>query len=127
MEGLLLLNKLLEVECYLCKLDLKDAYFSVTLLLDSRKHVKFQWKWKLYECLCLCFRLASTLRVFTKLMKVSIAILTKLNILLILYLDNILLIVRSQKKLIAARDKLIFLLQNLDFLINFEKSVLQPC
>ena len=47
--------------------------------------------------------MASTLRVFTKLMKVSIAILTKLNILLILYLDNILLIVRSQKKLIAAR------------------------
>ena len=50
--------------------------------------------------------------------------LIRLNVLLILYLDGILIIVRSQQELIAARDALIFLSQNLGFLINFEKLVL---
>ena len=60
-------------------------------------------------------------------MKVPIDILRRLNTLLILYLDDILLIARSQKELITGRDTLIFLLQNLGFPINFEKSVQQPC
>ena len=47
MEGLLLLNKLLEEGGYLCKLDLKDCYFSVPLHLDSQKYLTSQWKWKL--------------------------------------------------------------------------------
>ena len=62
-----------------------------------------------------------------KLMKVAIAILRKLNILLILDLDNILLITISQKKFIMARDTLIFVLQNLGFLVHFKKSVIKTC
>ena len=102
----------------------KDAYFSASLHLDSQKYVKFQWNQKLYQSLCLCFWLALAPRVLTKLVKV--AILRRLNLLLILCLDDILLIVRFQKELIMARETLTFLLQNLSFLINFEKSVLQP-
>ena len=108
------------------KLDLKDACFSVPLHQESQKYVKFQCKQQLYQFLCLCFGLVSAPRVFTKLMKVITAILRRLILLLILYLDDILLIATSQNELITARDTLIFLLQNLDFLLNLEKSVLQP-
>ena len=59
---------------------------------------------------------SSTLpRVFTKLMKNPVAMLRRLNILLIQYLDDDLIIARSQKELILAWDLFIFSLQNLGF------------
>ena len=83
MEGIFLLN---EEDDYHCKMDLKDAYSSVPLHQDSQRYVRFQWQEKLYQFLCLRFGLSSAPRVFTKLMKVPISILRKLNIILILYL-----------------------------------------
>ena len=37
-----ILKELLEKDNFLCKLDLKDAYFLVPLLKDTQKYVKFQ-------------------------------------------------------------------------------------
>ena len=51
----------------------------------------------------------------------------KLNVRLIIFLDDILLMAASVRGLTLARDTLIYLLQNLGFLINIKKSVLQPC
>ena len=45
---------------------------------------------------------------------------------LIIFLDNILIMASTKKELIQARDTLIFLLQNLGFLVNKNKSVLHP-
>ena len=51
----------------------------------------------------------------------------KLNVRLIIFLDYILLMAASVEELTLARDTIIYLLQNLGFLINIKKSVLQPC
>ena len=51
-------------------------------------------------------------------MKVSISVIRRLNILIIFYLVNILLIARLQKEIIIAKDILILRLQNLEFLIK---------
>ena len=56
-------------------------------------------------------------RVSTKLMKHPMFLLMNLNIRLVLSLDDILLMVDSQKDIEFAMDTLIFLLQNLGFLI----------
>ena len=72
----------------MCKLDLKDAYFSIPLSTKSKKHVRFIWKGNLYEFLCLAFGLAPSPRVFTKLMKVPISILRRINIRLVIYLED---------------------------------------
>ena len=51
--GVILLSKHLEDNDYLCKSDMKDAYFPVRLRKESRKHAKFQWREKvtnLYVC-----------------------------------------------------------------------------
>lgn len=56
-------------------------------------------------------------RVSTKLMKLPRFLLRNLNIRLVLSLDDILLIADSQKDIEFAMDTLIFLLQNLGFLI----------
>lgn len=60
-------------------------------------------------------------------MKVPISILRRLNIILVLHFDEILSIASPQKQFIIAKYTLIFLLQTLGFLVNIEKSVLQPC
>jgi len=71
MEGLHLLKDLLKEKDYMCKVDLKDAYFCVPLHPRHRKYIRFQWEGQLYEFLCLCFGLGPALRIFTKLLKVQ--------------------------------------------------------
>jgi hypothetical protein len=126
MEGLKDVKNLLRKGDWMCKLDLKDAYFSVPLGMRSRKLVRFVWKKKLYEFLCLAFGLGPAPRVFTKLMKVPVTLLRKLGIRLVIYLDDLLLIASSQKDLEMARDSAMFLFHHLGLTINLKKSVLDP-
>ena len=87
MEGLSQLKHLIQEKDWMCKLDLKDAYFSV-----ERKFVRFQWKGTLYEFMCLCFELFPAPRVFKKLLKIVISLLRKINIRGIIYLDGMLIL-----------------------------------
>ena len=122
MEGLFLLKGMLLPGDKFCKIDLKDAYFAISLSVKSKKNVRFQWKDLLYECCCLCFGLSPAPVVFTKLLKVPISLLRKLNVRIIIYLDDVLLMPSSLEDLLMARDTLIFTLQHLGFLINITKS-----
>ena len=60
-------------------------------------------------------------------MKIPISVMRKLNVTLIIFLDDILIMASTKKELLQARDPLIFLLQTLGFLVNKNKSVLHPC
>ena len=88
------------------------------------KVCKFSMETAVVPFLSICFRSASAPSVFTKLIK---KLQLRLNIPLFLYVDDILLIARFQKEFISTGNTLIFLLQNLGFLINLEKAVLQVC
>ena len=92
MEGLHCLKYLFEEKDLLCKIDLKDAYISVPMYLES---LRFAWSGNLFEFLCLCFGLGPVPRIFSKLLKVPIALLTRLNIRLVIYLNDILLMGRT--------------------------------
>ena len=70
MEVLQSLKSLLQKNEHMCKLDFKDAYSRVPLSQDDRKRVMFRWEGTLYQFLCLCFSLAPTPYVFTKLLKI---------------------------------------------------------
>ena len=63
---------------------------------------------------------------FYKIIKVPVALLRRVNIQIIFYLDDMLLMGKTLPETIMARDTLIFLLQNLGFGINLKKSVLHP-
>ena len=123
MEGLHLLKDLLRENNFMCKVGLKVAYFCVPL---HRNHQKFQWKGNIYEFMCLCFGLGPASRIFTKLLKITIAVLRRIQIRIIIYLDDMLLMSQTINGLKAARDTLVFLLQSLGFVINLQKSVLVP-
>ena len=90
MEGLQCLKFLLPKGDYMCKIDLKDVYFSVGLSKESQKLVRFQWEGSLYEFLCLCLGLSPAPRAFTKLLKVPMSMLRRLIIRAIISLDGLL-------------------------------------
>ena len=111
----------------MAKLDLNYAYFCVLLHKESQKFVRFQWDGKLYEFLCPCLSLGTAPLIFTELLKVSLAVLTRVNMLIIIYIDDMLIIGRTKNEVESTRNTLIYLLQHLEFLLNLKKSVLQPC
>ncbi|XP_057302862.1 uncharacterized protein LOC130637025 [Hydractinia symbiolongicarpus] len=126
MEGLHSLKFLLNEGDRMCKLDLKDGYFSVPLHNFSKKFMRFELSGNLYEFLCLCFGFVLAPRIFTKLLKIPMAVLRRLMIRIVIYLDDMLILGRSREEVLMARDTLIFFLQNLGFLIHLKKSVLEP-
>jgi len=90
------------------KIDLKDAYFSIPLFQESKKFVRFAWEGNIYEFQCLMFGLGPAPRIFSKLLKVPMSVLRKLNIRLLIYLDDILLVCHSIEDAKMARDSTIF-------------------
>ena len=121
MEDLSQLKHIIQDGHWMCKLDLKDAYFSLPLEWNLRKFVRFQWKGTLYEFMCPCFGLHPAPSVFTKLLKISVSLLKKINIRVITYFDDMLILSYTIREAHMRQDALIYLLQNLDFIINIKK------
>ena len=124
MEGLHSLKDMLKEKNYMCKIDLKDPYFCVPLHQKHRKYIQFCWEGQLSKFLCICFGLGPAPQIFTKLLKIPIAILRRINIRIIVYLDDMLLMCQTIEGLNIAKHTLILLLQQLGFIINLKKSVL---
>ena len=126
MENLTYIKHLLNVNEYMAKLDLKDAYLTVGVHPESQKFLRFVWLGQTYQFLALPFGLNTAPRIFTKLLKPVVAYLRTRNIRLLIYLDDILIIGSSVQILREHTALVIELLQNLGFIINYEKSLLTP-
>ena len=50
---------------YMTKLDIKDGYYSIPILEEHQKYLKFLFEGKLYQFICLPNGLCSGLRIFT--------------------------------------------------------------
>ena len=110
----------------MCEMDVKDAFVSVPLNPAPIKVVRFLWSGKLYKFLCLCFGLGSAPIIFTKLLKVPVSVLRRLNKLIIIYLDDMLIIGHTIEETLMARKTVMLLLQQLEFVLNLKKYVLTP-
>ena len=71
--------------------------------------------------LCLCFGLGPAQRIFAKLLKTPVSVLRCLNILIITYLDDMLLIGHTIEERLMARNTVILPLQHLGFVLNLKK------
>ena len=60
---------LVTTNCYMAKVDIKDAHYSVPILPEYQRYLKFYFRGKFYQFTCLPNGLCSGPRKFTKLLK----------------------------------------------------------
>lgn len=123
--------KLIDHNCYMASIDLKDAYFLVAIAKSDRIYLRFTWNSKrynnqLFEFNVLPFGLCTAPYVFTKLLKPALHYLRSLGHLSVNYIDDFLCIGNSYKSClnnVAATQELLI---KLGFLINTDKSKIHP-
>ena len=103
MEGMHLVKDLLQENNFLIKIDLKDVYFGFPLDKTSRKYIRFRWEGNLYKFLCLCFGLGPAPLIFTKILKIPFALIRRINIRIIIFLGDILVMAQNLREIIQAR------------------------
>lgn len=111
---------------YLTSIDLKDAFLHVPVAPAHRRYLQFQWKGRIYQFRTLPFGLSLSPLVFTKVLRPLLRWARRKGIRLSAYLDDILIMARSEeqsrKNTQLVRDKL----TALGFIINEKKSSLEP-
>lgn len=126
MESLVSVRYLVRRGDYLAKIDLKDAYFTVAVNQAHHRFLRFCWRDRIYEFNCMAFGLAPAPRVFTKNLKVVMVYLREQGIRLVIYLDDILVLNESSLGLQEDIGTITEQLQSLGFLVNWEKSIVDP-
>ena len=99
MENTHLLRDLVQPGDWLGKVDLKDAYFVVPIWKGHWKYLRFLWKDTFLEFACLPFGLTLAPRLFTKILKLVVALPRWAGIRLIIYLDDLLFMHATQEGL----------------------------
>ena len=67
MDSLNTIIKLMQKDCFMASIDIKDAYYSIAVREPDQKYLQFQWKGIVYHFTCLPNGLTSGPRKFTKL------------------------------------------------------------
>ena len=114
-----MVKELLRPGDWLTKVDLKNAYFTMPV---HTSHRKFQLLEKMYQFTCLLFGLSSVPWVFTKTLKPVLALLRKMGVRLVAYIDNILVLAESRELALDHSTGVIYLLECLGFVINRESQ-----
>jgi len=127
MEDYRTVCNLLQKNSYMATIDLKDAYYLISIQESDRKYLRFEWKNQLYQFNCLCFGLSTAPRVFTKLLKPLVSILRSEGYLSCVYLDDILLLGTSFQNCEQNIQRSMTFLETLGWIVNIKKSILQPC
>ena len=126
MEGIQMVKDILRPGDWMTKVDLKDAYFMIPIATNQRRLLRFQWQGTTYQFNCLPFGLSSAPWVFTKTTRPIVGILRTLGLRMIIYIDDILIMADTLHTAKEHTAALIYLLENLGFIINFPKSLLEP-
>ena len=119
-----LIKDLLQEHEFLIKIRSKRCLFSHTSRQKLMKIYSFSMRRKFV--LCLCFGLGRVPLIFTKLLQIPITLIKRNNVRIIIFLDDMLVMVEMLNEVLQAKETLIFLLQNLGFVINSKNSQLIP-
>ena len=111
---------------YFVSFDLKSAYLTIPVAKKFRKYLRFYYGNKLMQYNSMCFGLSPAPYYFTKIIKTILQNLRQSGIRIYGYLDDFLILGKSKEECLSALKKAICLFQNLGFIINETKSVLNP-
>jgi len=126
MEHLNAALTLVSENCFMASIDLKDAYYSVSVHDADRKYLRFEWNDKLYQFTCLAQGISCAPRIFTKIMKPIFAYLRSNGLLSTYYLDDSLLIGKDYNSCSRNIEITKQTLINAGFILNYQKSCLLP-
>ncbi len=107
-------------------IDLKDAYFHVSILPRHRPFLRFAFEGRAYQYKVLPFGLSLSPRVFTKVAEAALVPLRERGVRILNYLDDWLILAQSREQLCAHRDLVLRHLSQLGLRVNWEKSKLVP-
>ncbi len=107
-------------------IDLKDAYFHVSILPRHRPFLRFAFEGRAYQYKVLPFGLSLSPRVFTKVVEAALVPLREQGVCILKYLDDWLILAQSRRQLSAHRDLVLKHLSLLGLRVNWEKSKLVP-
>ena len=112
--------------CFFAKIDLKDAFYSISILNSDRKFLKFEWDGQLYEFTCLPNGLSTASRIFTKVLKPVFAALRKIGHSNVAYIDDSLLQSDSYEQCMVNIKDTMELIDSVGLTTHPEKSIIQP-
>ena len=111
---------------WMASLDLKDAYFHVSVHHAHRRFLRFCLEGVHYQYRVLPFGLSTSPRVFTKVLAPVIESLRVQGVHIHPYLDDILLRAPSRQQLLCDLKRAIDVLESVGYVINYGKSELEP-
>jgi ribonuclease HI len=117
---------LVKPECFMASIDLSDAYFCVPMLKSHRKFVKFMYDGVLYEFVGMPQGLSCAPRIFTKLLKPFYAEMSSLGHVCMGYIDDSIIVGDTIDECRDAVTVMSPKLTELGFVLNREKSILEP-
>ena len=112
--------------CFMAKLDLRDAYYLVSVHPEFRKFLRFRFRGQLYKFTCLPFGLCTAPYTFTKLLRPVVASLRAKGLISVIYLDDFLLIGTSREECIRNVEITCASLFRLGFLFSADKCQFPP-
>jgi hypothetical protein len=112
--------------CFMASIDIKDAYYAISITQDNQKYMKFQWG-SLYYCYqVLVMGLSSAPERYTKLMKPVYAHLRKMGFESVAYLDDTFLKGDTFEDCVVNVIHTVQLFRSLGLTVHPTKSVLIP-
>ena len=126
MDSLLSVIRLMEPNCFMASIDIKDAYYSFAIKPGDRHLLCFTWQGKLYHFTCLPNGLSSAPRKFTKLCKVPLTYLHKQGHISLGHLDDFYLQGRTQEQCLANVIDTVALFTRLGLVVHPDKSSFLP-
>ena len=122
MDTLNTVIKLIEKDCYMASINLKDAYYSVSITPADRKYLRFMWRGSLFQFTCLLNGLSCAPRKFTKLPKPALSTLHLSSA----YLDDMYLQGKTYRECVDNVIDSVQVVDSLGFVAHPDKSTFIP-
>ena len=113
-------------DCFMAKVDIKDAYYSVPIKISDQRYLKFEYNGNLYKFTCLPNGLSSGPRKFTKLLKPPMAALRKRKQIVSAYIDDLITIAKTFSLCFDNVKDLVGTIDSLGFVVHPDKSEFIP-
>ncbi len=118
--------KCIQPQDWFAAIDLKDAYFHVSILPRHRPFLRFAFEGRAWQYRVLPVGLSLSPRVFTKVVEGALTLLREVGVRILNYLDDWLILAQSREQLGDHRDLVLRHLSQLGLRVNWEKSKLSP-